>query len=148
MAPPENPTFLGHKPFLDSSIASFAETDRWVYSFRGDWSQVKKEIKRQFGNHGYAFDADRVNGIRKDMKLNPSGRRWGQYELTNKVVLRRGGVMAAGVIILEDSVELVRHCRLRKAAEWSAIGPDKPRDKGWITVILARPKKDGALSQM
>jgi hypothetical protein len=148
MAPPENPTFLGHKPLPNSSVASFAQTDRWIYTFEGDWDSVVVKVKQEYAKDGYKEEPADTKRIREAMKLSHSMKRRGQYFLDNTVTLRRGDYLVVSVIVLEDSVRLVRDCRLGKAADWSTIGPDKRRDKGWITVILARPKKDSAFSKM
>ena len=135
--PVEEPLFLGHAPLPGSPVANLTWMDRWFYSFQGDWDQVTREARKQFSALGYKEDAGRIERLRHNVKEGPSGKRWGEYWLGNSIKLSRGGQIVVSVTLLEDSVELVRDCRLEVAKDWIKMGPDKPKDKGWITVIVS-----------
>ena len=119
-----DPKFLGHAPVSGPRVVVWIEY--WYYSFEGDWQAVADETIRTFQENGYELIP----------YLDPNAGFWRE----NAIKLRRGDYKVRGIPVQEDSVTLVKDCRLKDARDWSKIGPEMDRDSGWIAALLALPK--------
>ena len=138
---PNPPKFMGHDPLPGSfQRLSFAETDRWLYCFEGDFEEVARATKKDFGALGYKPDKTMREEYRQS-KQYPSWRRHYEWWMNNSICLRTGTHIVMSVTIIETSVTVVKDCKIDLARDWVNLGPRTKRTPGWITVILARPKK-------
>lgn len=121
--------FRGHDPLPDSHLADLPLAHRWFYCFQDDWAAVVRETLAEYQPQGYEILPGRALS-----EENPDYAYW----QANAIMLCLE-IKVRGITLLEDSVTLIKDCRLFSATE--RLGPEKERSPGWITAIVARPHR-------